>query len=179
MYSFVVHSLSVSSQQHMQPPIPEARLLPRQLHQPRALRLIPSPRLVAITRYRHRHHPTRPPLAEGILLLHLLDSRLQGYELHPFFRITDCSASLSRLRSATSFRSRVFSSRNCFASCAWLTSIPRTSPSTRRSCALTRPLPAPHPRRLALRRPVSRPRLSPPRCACSETCLFPFLSTKS
>src|SRR5207237_1134626 len=65
-----------------------------------------------------------PPLAEGILLLHLLDSRLQGYELHPFFRITDCSASLSRLRSATSFRSRVFSSRNCFASCAWLTSIP-------------------------------------------------------
>src|SRR5207247_5420450 len=85
---------------------------------------LPSPRLVAITRYRHRHHPTRPPLAEGILLLHLLDSRLQGYELHPFFRITDCSASLSRLRSATSFRSRVFSSRNCFASCAWLTSIP-------------------------------------------------------
>src|SRR5438094_730801 len=84
----------------------------------------PSARLAAKTRYRHRHHPTRPPLAEGILLLHLLDSRLQGYELHPFFRITDCSASLSRLRSATSFRSRVFSSRNCFASCAWLTSIP-------------------------------------------------------
>ena len=54
----------------------------------------------------------------GILLLHLPDSCLQGYELHPFFRITDCSASLSRLRSATSFRRRVFSSRNCFASCA-------------------------------------------------------------
>lgn len=34
----------------------------------------------------------RPPLAEGILLPHLLDSRLSGYELHPFFRITGCSA---------------------------------------------------------------------------------------
>jgi hypothetical protein len=31
---------------------------------------------------------------------------------------------LSRLRSTTSFFSRVFSSRNCFASCASLTSIP-------------------------------------------------------
>jgi hypothetical protein len=31
---------------------------------------------------------------------------------------------LSRLRSATSFRSCVFSSRSCFASCAWLTSMP-------------------------------------------------------
>jgi hypothetical protein len=41
-----------------------------------------------------------------------------------FNRITDCSASLSRLRCATNFRSFVFSSRNCLASCAWLTSIP-------------------------------------------------------
>src|ERR1700739_4963667 len=48
------------------------------------------------------------------------DSCLQRYELQPFFRITDCGASLSRLRSATSVRSRVFSSRNRFASCAWL-----------------------------------------------------------
>ncbi len=59
------------------------------------------PRLVAIGRYRHRHQAARPPLAEGILPPHLLDSRLQGYELQPYFRITDCSASLSRLRSAT------------------------------------------------------------------------------
>src|SRR6202020_2213555 len=34
-------------------------------------------------------------LTEGILLPHLLDSRLPDYELHPFFRITDCKASLS------------------------------------------------------------------------------------
>ena len=32
MQAFVVHMLSTSLQQHMQPPIPEARLLPRQLH---------------------------------------------------------------------------------------------------------------------------------------------------
>src|SRR6266571_4220105 len=106
----------------MQSPITEAWLLPRQLHQPRSQRLIGTPALVAIAR--HRHQAARTPLAEGILPAHLLDSRLQGYELQPFFRITDCSASLSKLRSATSFRSFVFSSRNCFASCAWLISIP-------------------------------------------------------
>src|SRR5271167_4430515 len=80
--------------------------------------------LIAIARHRHRHHTARPPFTEGVLLSYLLDSRLQDRELHPFFSITHCSASLSRLRSATSFRNRVFSSRNCFASCAWLTSIP-------------------------------------------------------
>jgi hypothetical protein len=48
----------------------------------------------------------------------------QGYELQPFFRITDCRTSLSKLRSATSIRSFVFSSRSCFASCASLTSMP-------------------------------------------------------
>src|SRR5437588_9663643 len=37
----------------MQPPIAEARLLPRQLHQPRSQRLIPAPALVAIARYCH------------------------------------------------------------------------------------------------------------------------------
>jgi hypothetical protein len=55
---------------------------------------------------------------------HLLDSCLQRYQLHPFFRITDCNPSLSRLRPATRFRSRVFSSRNGLQSCAWLTSMP-------------------------------------------------------
>src|SRR5947208_3044030 len=128
----------------MQPPIPEARLLPRQLHQLRAQRLIAASRPVAVTRYRHHQQTARPPLAEGIVLPHLPDSCLQRYELQPFFRITDCSASLSRLRSATSFRSFVFSSRSCFASCAWLTSR-HTSPSRRRSCASTPQLPAPPP----------------------------------
>src|SRR5580698_6249303 len=124
MQPLVVHVLSASLQQHLQSPIPEARLLPRQLHQLRPQRLIRSQRAVTIRRHRHCHQSAGSPLAEGILLLHLLDSCLQRYELQPFFRITDCSASLSRLRSATSFRSFVFSSRSCLASCAWLTSIP-------------------------------------------------------
>jgi len=54
----------------------------------------------------------------------MLDSCLHRYELRPFFRITDCSASLSKLKSATSFRSRVFSSRSCLASYASVTSMP-------------------------------------------------------
>jgi putative transposase len=56
--------------------------------------------------HRQRHQPARTPLAEGILLAHLSHSRLQDCELHPFFRITDCNASLSKLKSATSFFSR-------------------------------------------------------------------------
>jgi hypothetical protein len=46
------------------------------------------------------------------------------YEPRQFFRITDCSMSLSRFNSATSFFSRAFSSRSCFTSCASLTSMP-------------------------------------------------------
>jgi hypothetical protein len=53
-------------------------------------------RHIPVTRYRHRHQPTGSPLAERILLLYLPDSRLQDCELHPFFRITDCNASLSK-----------------------------------------------------------------------------------
>jgi hypothetical protein len=118
MQPFVVHMSSAASQQHMQSSISEARFLSRQLHQPRPQRLIRTPRSVTIRPYRHRHHSARSSLAEGVLLLHLLDSCLQRYEFQPFFRITDCKASLSRLRSATSFPNFVFSSRNCFASCA-------------------------------------------------------------
>src|SRR5580692_463519 len=39
--------------------IREARLLPRQLRQPRSQRLIAAPALVAIARYRHRHQSAR------------------------------------------------------------------------------------------------------------------------
>jgi hypothetical protein len=85
MHALVIRVFSTASQPHLQLPIPEARLLPRQLHQPRAERFIGALRLVAVTRYRHRHQTARPPLTEGILLLHLLDSRLPGYELQPFF----------------------------------------------------------------------------------------------
>jgi hypothetical protein len=44
MYSLVVHMLSRAAQQNMQPPIPEAWFLSRQLHQLRAQRLSPPAR---------------------------------------------------------------------------------------------------------------------------------------
>jgi hypothetical protein len=79
MHAVVVHMFSRAGQQYLQPPIPEARLLPRQLHPPRSQQFIRAPRLVAVTRCRYRQQTARPPLAEGILRAHLLDSRLQGY----------------------------------------------------------------------------------------------------
>src|ERR1700720_3771874 len=124
MHPFVVHHFSASLQQDMQPPISKARFLSRQLHQAYSQPFIAPPGSVAITRYRHRHQKTRPPLAEGILSAHLPDSRLQDCELHPFFRITDWSASLSKLKSATNFFRRPFSSRSCFPSGTSFTSIP-------------------------------------------------------
>src|SRR5581483_1478995 len=79
---------------------------------------------LAITRHRHPHQPANPALTYCVVTQQPARVRPLVYEPQPFFAITACSMSLSRLRSATSFRSRVFSSRNCFASCAWLTSIP-------------------------------------------------------
>jgi hypothetical protein len=58
------------------------------------------------------------PIYIQLLLIYSLnlawspDSCLQRYELQPSFRITGRNASLSRLRSATGFRSFVFSSHN-------------------------------------------------------------------
>jgi len=127
---------SRAAQPHMQPPIPEAWLLPRQLHQPPRQRFIGGRRLVAVTRHRHHHQAARSPLAAGILRSHLPNSCLQRHQLQPFFRITDC-ACLSRLRSATRFRIFVFPSRNRFASCAGLHPCHRTSPCKRRVCAST------------------------------------------
>ena len=124
VYPLVVHRVPLAPQQHMQPPIAKPRLLQRQLPQFRAQRTIIAPCSIPIRAHRQQHQRTRPPLAEGILRLHLLDSCLPGYELQPFFRITDCSASLSSVRSATNRFSRAFSSRICRSSCAWLTSSP-------------------------------------------------------
>src|SRR6266498_3607573 len=101
MHALVVHSFSASPQQHLQPPIAKARLLPRQLHQ-----------------------PANPALADHVPYPQPARVRPLIYELHPFFAITAFSISLSRLRSTTSFFNFVFSSRNCLASCASLTSIP-------------------------------------------------------
>src|SRR6266403_3415201 len=79
---------------------------------------------MAVTRYRHPHQPADPALARCVLQPQPVRLRPLFYEPHPFFAITAFSISLSRLRSTTSFFRREFSSRNCLASCASLTSIP-------------------------------------------------------
>ena len=124
MHTLVVHVRAFASQQHMQTPIAEARLFASQCNQTRSKGVVALARLVAIARNWDKQHTTSPALTEGELLPDMLDRCLHRCELHPFFSITDCRASLSRLRSATSFRSREFSSRNRLASCASLTSMP-------------------------------------------------------
>src|ERR1700691_164210 len=69
---------------------------------------------------RPQQQHVQPPISKS----RFLRVRPLVYELHPFFAMTAFSISLSRLRSTTSFFNFVFSSRNCFASCASLTSIP-------------------------------------------------------
>src|ERR1035441_1774339 len=124
MHALVIHCFSRSQQQHMQTPISEARLLPRQLHQSHAQLVIAARCLIAVTRYRHPQQPANPALARCVLPTQPTRVRPLVYELHPFFAMTAFSISLSRLRSTTSFFNFVFSSRNCFASCASFTSIP-------------------------------------------------------
>jgi len=81
-------------------------------------------RLIAVTRDRHRPQSARSRLAEGILRSHLPDGCLQCYQFQRFLPITDCKASLSKLRSTISFRSFVFASHYCFAPYAWLRTFP-------------------------------------------------------
>jgi len=124
MHSLVIHCFSRPRQQHMQPPISGPRLLPRQLHQPRPQLVIRACRLIAVTRYRHRHQPANPALARCVFHPQPTCIRPLVHELHPFFAISAFNISLSKLRSTTSFFKRVFSSRNCLASCASLTVTP-------------------------------------------------------
>src|SRR5689334_15676815 len=111
----------------------EARVLLSQRGQTLPQRVLawPVSRLIPMARCRHIHQLAGLALAHRVLradrshiLPRLPELRLHAYELYPFFRITNCSASLSRLSSATSFLRRAFSSRSAFTSCASLTSIP-------------------------------------------------------
>jgi hypothetical protein len=63
----------------LQPPIPVARLLQRQLHQLRTQRFIAAGAAIAVRRHRQHHQPAGSPLAEGSLLLYLLNSPLRRY----------------------------------------------------------------------------------------------------
>src|SRR5436309_7392681 len=124
IHPLVVHVHALRLQLHLQAPVPPTRLLPRRFHQTLAQRLIAPPALVPLTRLRYTQQLADPPLAHqkmGVQPAHFLPP---PYELHPFFSITAFSMSLSRLRSATSFFSRPFSSSNCRNRCASPTLIP-------------------------------------------------------
>src|SRR6185437_3699339 len=74
--------------------------------------------------FRRLHQPADPPRAHQVVLPQPARLFLPLYELQPFFSITAFSMSLSRLRSATSFFNRPFSSSNCRNRCASPTLIP-------------------------------------------------------
>ncbi len=98
--------------------------------------------------------------------------------LQPFFRITDCSASLSRLRSATSFRSFVFSSRNCFASCARaaaMVRVPRPCVLCKGGKQCPRPRDSTTPHGRGMKSPPSLHSLAPALASRSISCDSPPL----
>ena len=100
------------------------------------------------------------------------------YEPGQFFRITDCSTSVSRFNSATSFFSRAFSSRSCFTSCASLTSMPPYfALQAWILCLELRTLVPPLPSSVQLR-PASRSRSSRLLCVDSLPCR-PYLSFRN
>src|SRR6185312_2906150 len=120
----VIHRCSRSPQQHVQATIPIPRLLPRQLQHLTSQGFIRSLALIAIAAHRQRQQPADPALADLVLLPQPARVRPPVYELSPFFAITAFSISRSRLRSATSFFSRPFSSSSCRSRCASFTSRP-------------------------------------------------------
>src|SRR5438445_220747 len=124
IHPLVVHVHPFRFQLQLQPPVSPPRLLSRRFHQPPAQRFIVPPAHIPATRLRHSHQPADPPLAHQKMLPQPVHFLPPLYELHPFFSITAFSMSLSRLRSATSFFSRPFSSSSCRNRCASPTLIP-------------------------------------------------------
>ena len=88
------------------------------------IRVAVRPRLIAVTRSIHSQQLAGRALALSKLRRHERHLFPQLGKLHPFFRITALSISLSRLRSATSCFSRRFSSSICRSRAASLTSMP-------------------------------------------------------
>src|SRR5690242_5348558 len=124
LHTLVVHPHSLLSQQNAQTPVAVARLCVRQLHQLLLQLRVVFPAPVPVRRSRNLDQLAGMPLTGRKLLYQPLHFRSPHYEPKWFFLITDCNMSLSRLRSATSFLSRAFSSRSAFTSCASLTSMP-------------------------------------------------------
>ena len=109
-FPLVIHVHSASVQMNVQTAIAEPRLLPRQLDQPLAQLFIASPASIPKTRHRNLHQPADSLLARLIISAQPAHFFPQLYEPHPFFEITAFNISLSKLKSATNFFSRWFSS---------------------------------------------------------------------
>ena len=78
----------------------------------------------SMARLRHVQQLADPPLAHQKMRVQPAHFRFALYELHPFFSITVFNISLSRLKSATSFFSRPFSSTSRRDRCVSPTVIP-------------------------------------------------------
>src|SRR5450432_3929179 len=113
------------SRQRVQSPVPVAWFLTRQIHNLLAKRrVVIRPRLVTITAAIDCDQLAGPTFAHPELLTGERHIGPHAGKLHPFFRITAFSTSLSRLRSATRCFSRRFSSSRPLSRCASLTSMP-------------------------------------------------------
>lgn len=108
--TLMVHRLPFMRQQHLEPPIAIARLVSRQRDKSLPQIFIAPHGLVSITRYSHRQKPAYPALADQKLLPQPASIRPSVYELRPFLAITAFNISRSRLKSATSRFSWLFSS---------------------------------------------------------------------
>src|ERR1051325_2446867 len=124
IHFLVVHVQAFFFQLQLQAPVSPLRLLPRRFQQARAQLFVVPPARIPLARLRHVQQLADPPLAHQKLAPQPAHFLLAFYELHPFFSITAFSISLSRLKSATSFFSRPFSSSSCRSRCASPTVIP-------------------------------------------------------
>src|SRR5712692_4613259 len=91
-----------------------------------------------------------------------------------FNRITDCSASLSRLRLPPTSAASCSHPATASLPAPGSHPSPRTSLSRHRSCASTRPLPAPHLPSCARSPTASALRSSAPLCDCFSTYSLPL-----
>src|ERR1044072_180594 len=124
IHFLVVHVQAFFFQLQLQAPVSPLRLLPRRFHQLRPQHFVVPAVHIPLARLRHVQQLADPPLAHQKLAPQPAHFLLAFYELHPFFSITAFSISLSRLKSATSFFSRPFSSSSCCNRCASPTLLP-------------------------------------------------------
>src|SRR5271168_177441 len=125
VHTLCAHRKSTLCDQRMQSPVSVPRLLTRQIHQLLSQRrVVIRSRFVTITAAIQCDELAGPTLAHPELLAGERHIGPHAGKLHPFFRITAFSTSLSRLRSATRCFRRRFSSSSPLSFWASLTSVP-------------------------------------------------------